>query len=104
MSDTTSMGDMGGESGDKKILTDFDQTNGLVDGLGGDDDGTVDGRVADDQVLGDDGESGARGDATGDGIGLPLLDATRTLDGEGDGAASDDTDEAVTPYSEEGNR
>jgi hypothetical protein len=81
---------------DKAILTDFDQTNGLVDGLGGQDDGVVE----TDEALEED-RADTSGDDKDDEIGVPILD-NMTLDSEGEGAAPEDTDEAVTAYSEEG--
>lgn len=73
--------------------TGFDQTNGLADGLEGDDGGAVD-PTPDKNVIGDvigaladpDGDLGTRRDG----------DAEREADDPGDGA------EGETPYSEEG--
>jgi hypothetical protein len=93
MSDTT-----GKTPEDKAILTDFDQTNGLVDGLGGDDGGTLN---SEDELVESGGEADTSTNDADDEIGVPILD-NMTLDAEGDGAAAEDQDEAVTPYSEEG--
>ncbi|WP_368497819.1 hypothetical protein [Herbiconiux sp. A18JL235] len=79
----------------------FDQTNGLAEGLGGDDDGTLDG-----------GATGEAGDSDRDepdgllgenfrGIADPV-DPIADADRHPDGATPEDLDEAVTPYSEEG--
>jgi hypothetical protein len=83
---------------DKAILTDFDQTNGLVEGLSGDDEGVVE----TDEAL-DEQNADVSGDDEDDDTGVPILD-NMTLDSEGEGAAPADTDEAVTPYSEDERR
>ncbi|MCS5715976.1 hypothetical protein NVV95_15635 [Herbiconiux sp. CPCC 205716] len=70
----------------------FDQTNGLAQGLEGDDRGTV-GDAPDDDETG-----GVLGEAFR-GIADPLAGER---DGEADGATPEDGDDAVTPYSEEG--
>ena len=76
----------------------FDQTNGLVEGLGGDDDGTLDGGEA------GDGSGDRPGGLLGEnfrGIADPI-DPVADADRHPDGATPEDLDDAVTPYSEEG--
>lgn len=71
----------------------FDQTNGLAQGLEGDDRGTVGDAPDDDE------ETGGVLGATFRGLAEPL---SGERDGDADGATPEDADEAVTPYSEEG--
>jgi hypothetical protein len=78
----------------------FDQTNGVVDGLEGDDDGTIG-----DTDTGSGGSGGGADDRPGGvlnenfrGVGEPLDPID---DDAPDGSTAEDTDEAVTPYSEE---
>jgi hypothetical protein len=88
----------------------FDQTNGLADGLDGDDGGTV-GENGDAEQDGDGRDSGPDDDAPGGvlgagfrGIADPLRDLDDERSDDADGRTPEDSDEAITPYSEEGGR